>query len=73
LKERVLVPTGMDSTDIAIPGHTAPWGRSASKLPRQPWVMGGFSPAGGVVSTTEDMARLAHKLLDGAAPGCSSL
>ncbi len=35
--------------------------------------MGGFAPAGGVISTIGDMARLAVALLDGSAPGIASL
>jgi CubicO group peptidase (beta-lactamase class C family) len=35
--------------------------------------MGGFAPAGGVISTLGDMARLAVALLDGSAPGLGSL
>jgi len=35
--------------------------------------MGGYAPAGGVVSTISDMARLAVALLDGSAPGIRSL
>ena len=35
--------------------------------------MGGFAPAGGVVGTLRDMARLAVGLMDGSAPGSGSL
>jgi CubicO group peptidase (beta-lactamase class C family) len=69
LRERILRPMGMHASDVASRRDTAPWGTSASGLPRQPWVMGGFTPAGGVYSTIEDMAALAGALLDGSAPG----
>lgn len=72
LRERILRPTGMNSSAVARHGDTAPWGTSPSGLPRQPWVMGGFAPAGGVYSTIEDMARLARALLEGSAPGLDS-
>ena len=72
LRERILRPLGMRGTDVARRRDTAPWGTSASGLPRQPWVMEGFAPAGGVYSTVEDMARLATSLLDGSAPGLLS-
>jgi len=43
-------------------------------LRRPPWsTMGGFGPAGGVISTLGDMARLAMALLDGSGPGIGSL
>jgi CubicO group peptidase (beta-lactamase class C family) len=39
----------------------------------QPWILGAYAPAGGVVSTTRDLAKLATALLDGTAPGMSAL
>ena len=72
LRERILRPLGMDASDVARRRDTAPWGTSPSGLPRQPWAMEGFAPAGGVYSTIEDMAQLACALLDGSAPGLLS-
>ena len=69
LRERILRPMGMNASDVATRRDTAPWGTSPSGLPRQPWAMEGFAPAGGVYSTIEDMAKLASALLDGSAPG----
>lgn len=73
LKDRILHPMGLRSTEVTKQGDTAPWGRSPAGLPRQPWVMGCYAPAGGVYSTLEDMAQLARKLLSGSAPGLHSL
>jgi len=73
LKERILRPTGLTATAVASQGDCAPRGRSSSGLPRQPWIMDGYAPAGGVYSTIEDMARLATALLGGAAPGIASM
>jgi CubicO group peptidase (beta-lactamase class C family) len=73
LRDRLLEPLGLTSTDVSVKGRTVQWGRSPAGLPRQPWTMGGFAPAGGVFSTIADMARLASKILGGAAPGLSSL
>jgi len=73
VSEHVFRPLGMASSAVASTGRHAPWGRSSLGIPRQPWVMGGYSPAGGVLSTIADMARLACALLDGSAPGVESL
>jgi CubicO group peptidase (beta-lactamase class C family) len=73
LADRILHPLGMTSSAVATRGAAAPHGWSPSGLPRQPWVMDGYAPAGGVVSTIGDMARLAGALLDGSAPGLASL
>lgn len=72
LRERILRPMGMDSSDVSESGRTAPWGTSSSGFPRQPWTMGGFAPAGGVYSTIEDMALFARAMLSGTAPGFDS-
>ncbi len=73
LRQRVLSPLAMDSTTVASGVDTARPGRSSWGLPRQPWVCDGYAPAGGVVSTIEDLARMAHGLLEGSAPGSGSL
>jgi CubicO group peptidase (beta-lactamase class C family) len=44
-------------------------GWSDAGLPRQPWVMDGYAPAGGVIATIGDLARLAVGLLGQTAPG----
>jgi CubicO group peptidase (beta-lactamase class C family) len=72
LRDRILRPMGMTSSEVSGNGRTAPWGTSPSGLPRQPWVMGGFAPAGGVYSTIDDMAKFARAVLNGSAPGLYS-
>jgi len=73
VSDRILRPLGITSSAVATKEDHAGWGRSSLGLPRQPWVMGGYAPAGGVFSTIGDMARLACALLDGTAPGVESL
>ncbi len=73
LAERILRPLQMGRTTVSTKGHHALRGRSSWGLPREPWVLQGYAPAGGVVSTIDDMARLAAALLDGTAPGLRSI
>ena len=73
LRERILSPLGMTSTSAeadATParrGYTR-WGRRSAA-----WRLAGYAPAGGVVSTIDDMAALLEALLRGTAPGMSAL
>ena len=74
LTERIFAPLGMTASVVAGPQQMAPPGWSSMGRRRPPWTtMGGFAPAGGVISTIGDMARLAVALLDGSAPGIASL
>jgi CubicO group peptidase (beta-lactamase class C family) len=73
LRARILLPVGMTSSAVARRGHAAPPGRSASGLPRRPWISSGYAASGGVVATMADMARLAEALLEGSAPGLASM
>jgi len=73
LVRRVLHPLGMEATGISTSDNCAPWGRSSLGLPREPWALRGYAPAGGVFSTIEDMARLVSGLLDGSAPGSAAI
>jgi CubicO group peptidase (beta-lactamase class C family) len=73
LHERIFAPLGMTSSTVAVKGETAGWGRTKSGLIRQPWVLGGYAPAGGVISTIEDVTRLTAALVDGSAPGVEAL
>jgi CubicO group peptidase (beta-lactamase class C family) len=73
LRDRVTEPLGLGETFVAERGRTAPAGRSGLGRRRQPWIMGGYAPAGGVVSTVADLALLARALLRGTAPGSASL
>jgi CubicO group peptidase (beta-lactamase class C family) len=63
----------MNDTAVATRADHARPGRSASGRPRQPWILDGYAPAGGVLTTVADLARLCGALLDGSAPGVASL
>jgi CubicO group peptidase (beta-lactamase class C family) len=64
--ERVLAPLGMTSTTVAVDdGTAAPPGLASSGREQDPWIGQGYGPAGGVVSTTGDLARLVTALLNG--------
>jgi CubicO group peptidase (beta-lactamase class C family) len=73
LRERIFEPLGMHSSAVSSRDRAAPAGRSAAGRRRQPWIMDGYAPAGGVISTIADMTRLACGLLKGSAPGSASL
>jgi CubicO group peptidase (beta-lactamase class C family) len=73
LAERIFRPIGMDASAVATKKEKASLGWSMTGLPRLPWVLDGYAPAGGVVSTIEDMARLAEALLGRSAPGLASM
>jgi CubicO group peptidase (beta-lactamase class C family) len=73
LHERIFGPLQMTSSRVAVKGGTTARGRTKSGRGRQPWVMDGYAPAGGVISTIEDVGRLTAALVDGSAPGIESL
>lgn len=73
LRGRITQPLGLGDMFVAERNHTAPAGRSGLGRKRQPWIMEGYAPAGGVVSTVDDVARLARALLRGSAPGSDSM
>jgi CubicO group peptidase (beta-lactamase class C family) len=73
LHERIFDPLQMMSSTVAVRGATAARGRTKSGRGRQAWVLDGYAPAGGVISTIEDVARLTAALVDRSAPGIESL
>jgi CubicO group peptidase (beta-lactamase class C family) len=74
MTERIFAPIEMTASAVASPQQKAPPGWSSGGRRRPPWnTMGGFAPAGGVISTLGDMTRLAVALLDGSAPGRESM
>jgi CubicO group peptidase (beta-lactamase class C family) len=73
LHERIFAPLQMTSSTVAVKGATAARGRTKSGVGRQPWILDGYAPAGGVISTIEDVARLTAALVDGTSPGIDSL
>jgi CubicO group peptidase (beta-lactamase class C family) len=73
MSTRLFAPLGMTDTAIQTVRPLAGRGRTASGLPVQPWVLDGYAPGGGAVSTSRDLARLSTALLDGTAPGLNAL
>ena len=73
MDERLLSPLGMADSGVSRRGFRARWGHAGSGQPRQPWIAGAYAPAGGVVSTVADMAKLVTALLEGTAPGQRAL
>lgn len=73
LQQRILTPVGMPSACIATRQQKAAPGWSDGGLPRQPWVMDGYAPAGGVITTVADLAQFAVALLSQTAPGWRSM
>jgi CubicO group peptidase (beta-lactamase class C family) len=77
LDRHLFSPLGMTQSTTPLtaddlPPH-APTGWNAHGRAEQAWTMGAYVPAGGVRSTPDDMARYAHALLDGTAPGLAAL
>ncbi|WP_040357832.1 serine hydrolase domain-containing protein [Corynebacterium ciconiae] len=62
VSEEILEPLGMSSTyaPVSTLPPTAPHGFTASGLTAQPWIMEGYAPAGGLRSTSTDMAKFAQ-------------
>jgi len=73
LQMRIFMPVGMRCASVATRLRKAAPGWSGAGLPRQPWVLDGYAPAGGVIATIDDVARLAAALLSQTAPGCLSM
>lgn len=73
LQARILTPVGMRSAGVATRRQHAAPGWSDTGLPRQPWVLDGYAPAGGVIATIDDLATLAVALLSQTAPGYMSM
>lgn len=72
LADRLTGPLGMTATTTpAVRPADDPMETGSSRRGRaqEPWTMDGFAPAGGVRSTTADLAVLLAALLDGTAPG----
>lgn len=72
LRQRLFVPLGMSSTRIAEEPVVAK-GLTERGRPSEPWVMDGYAPAGGTVTTAADLTRLAQAVLANRAPGSAAL
>lgn len=73
MRIRLFDPLGMTHTAIQTSQALVAGGRSRTGLPVQPWLFDAYAPAGGAVSTSTDLAKLATALLDGTAPGMAAL
>ncbi len=73
LSERICAPIGMGATGIVTSADALPRGWTSAGRSSQPWLLSGYGPAGGAVSTITDMTRLMNALIDGTAPGLASL
>jgi CubicO group peptidase (beta-lactamase class C family) len=73
LRARILAPLGISSAAVATRRQKAASGWSATGLPRAPWLLDGYAPAGGVIATIGDLARLLTAILDRTAPGYPSV
>ncbi len=77
LRERVLDVIGMPTSTVPLTPDRLPdnalTGYTEGGYPAKPWTMSGHSPAGGVRSTVDDMARFARAVLRGTAPGMGAV
>jgi len=77
LEERILAPLQLKETYAPVTAENlrdgAPTGRSAAGRPEDAWTANGTAPAGGIRSTTADLAAYAQAQLDGTAPGAAAL
>jgi len=72
LQTRLIEPLGLRETRLQTTA-SVPSGRSQHGRRMQPWVFDGYAPAGGVVTTSADLAVVATALLQGRAPGMTAL
>ncbi|MBJ7291870.1 serine hydrolase domain-containing protein [Williamsia sp.] len=68
VQSRLFTPIGMTATSASSAGTPAPRGWHGGRRAAR-WRMDGYAPAGGVVSTPADIARLAQAIVDRSAPG----
>ena len=69
---RLFGPLGMSGSAAQVTPISG-GGHNPDGVPQQPWLLDGYAPMGGLVSTPQDMAALLRAMLDGSAPGLSAL
>lgn len=69
---RLFAPLGMAGSAAQVTPMSR-GGHDADGVAQQPWLLDGYAPMGGVVSTPQDMAMLLRAMLDGSAPGLAAL
>lgn len=72
IQKRLFGPLRMSSTRIAESPVVAR-GLTDRGRPSDPWVMNGYAPAGGAVTTGADLTKLARAVLERRAPGVEAL
>ncbi|MGW6979374.1 serine hydrolase domain-containing protein [Streptomyces sp. NPDC054932] len=76
LQEHVLTPLDMRGTRMVHSGTTVPpnsaTGYKSTGAVMEHWLTSGYTPAGDVWSTSEDLARLLQAQLNGTAPGAEA-
>lgn len=72
MRSRVFEPLRMTRTEVA-DRVTVADGYAETGNESAPWVMDGYAPAGGVVTTSEDLATFATAVLEGRAPGRAAM
>ena len=72
LQQRLFGPLHMTSTRVADAPVVAK-GLTDRGRPSEPWVMNGYAPAGGVITTAADLTKLARAVLERKAPGVNAL
>ncbi|MEO9180792.1 MAG: serine hydrolase domain-containing protein, partial [Acidimicrobiales bacterium] len=65
LFERVCAPIGMGTTRIATRADALSRGWTSAGRRSRPWLLGGYAPAGGAVSTITDLTLLAIAMVEG--------
>lgn len=73
MRTRLFEPLEMTRTAIQTEHALVTGGTTRTGLPTRPWLFDAYAPAGGAVSTTADLAKLATALLDRTAPGMAAL
>ncbi|QGK69136.1 serine hydrolase [Allosaccharopolyspora coralli] len=77
LRERLFDVVGMPRSTVPLTPDGLPddalTGYTEGGYPAEPWTLSGHSPAGGVRSTVDDMARFALTVLEGSAPGMDAV
>ncbi|SIS21671.1 Beta-lactamase [Williamsia sterculiae] len=71
VRDRVWARMGMTATGVSTRARHAPRGWRGGLRPAQ-WSSEGYAPAGGVVSTPDDMARFAAAMVGGDVPGLAT-
>ncbi|APT84834.1 serine hydrolase domain-containing protein [Corynebacterium aquilae] len=73
MKKRLFEPLGMNNTEVQTADSKVCTGQNEAGVSQQRWTMTEYAPAGGIVSTPQDLALLAQALATNSAPGQSAL